>query len=239
MPCKKLFVTATDTNTGKTVFCALLIGRLLKEGKKVAYFKPIQTGCQQNEIAGRLEVPDPEFVRLKNPIASVQNTYALKEPATPELAARLENTQINFSVIKDDLAELEKKHDFVIIEGAGGLLVPVCEGKTIADLIVHLEVPALLVSANRLGSINHTCLSAFYGQNKGIKLLGFVFNDIDLPFTAEPTVTPVKESNAQFIVEYSSIQCLGEIMHFDINDDAAWQEAMNSPMFERIQKALT
>lgn len=202
-----LFITGTDTDIGKTYTVALLAKYLSSIGKSVSVFKPIQTGCEV--IKGELRSPDLDLVKKISPKTKTKSTYLFELAATPELAAEQTKTEIDFQKIKSDYESLEQETDIVLVEGAGGLLVPVYKGKTIADLIHFVDIPAVIVSSNRLGTINHTCLSCSYAKAKEIDLIGFVFSKLQ---SDEDITSPeVSESNARFIERYSSTKFLGNI----------------------------
>jgi dethiobiotin synthetase len=209
---KALFITGTDTGIGKTYVSAKLAAKLTAQGKKVAYYKPIQTGCEHKDTAGSWLAPDVEFMKERCPTIITKCSYAFKLPATPELAAKAENQKISFEKIKEDFKELKKQADVVLIEGAGGLFVPIVNGQTVGTLAQYLNIPVLLVSANRLGTINQTCLSAFYAKSLGLNLLGFVFSGL----TDEATEGPVAETNARFIEEYAGIESISMSLILDV-----------------------
>lgn len=152
---RAIFVAGTDTGVGKTVITKLIARHLLKRGCTVVTQKWVETGV------------------TKSPAV-----YSFKLAASPHLAAKAEGRTINIKKIKDALKGLAKKYDFVIVEGAGGLLVPITEKLLFIDLVKELNIPVLLVAANRLGTINHTLLSIEALKKRKIKLLGVVFNSI-------------------------------------------------------------
>ena len=202
---KTLFISGIDTDIGKTIITTALACALSAIGKKVAVFKPIQTGATK-KVENNWISPDLEFVQKYCPEAITQYSYCFELPATPALAAKEAGIIISFEKIKADYKAISKEVDIVLVEGAGGLFVPICSGKTIADLIKFLNIPTLLVSANQLGTINQTCLSAFYAKSLGINLSGFLFSGKD---QARHTQESVMQSNANFIIEYSGIPFLG------------------------------
>ena len=202
---KTLFIAGTDTGIGKTYTCLKIAQELLKKGKKVAYLKPIQTGCTDKDPNGNWLAPYVEFIKANCPAFFTKYVYAYKLPATPALAAQEEHKIIDFDKIKTELCKLEKDFDHIVIESAGGLIVPVSQKKTMTDLIKFLNVPTLLVSANRLGTINQTCLSIYYAQSLKINLIGFTFSG--LPATSE-TIEKVSSSNAAFIEAFSNLDFL-------------------------------
>lgn len=150
-----IFIAGTDTGVGKTTIVKLLAGRLSAEGYSVAAQKWIETG-----------------------VARGPAVYSFKLAASPHLAAAHEGRTIDTRKIKTSLAKLSKKFDLVIVEGTGGLLVPITERMLFVDLVKKLKIPVLLVAANRLGAINHTLLSVEALKRRKVKLLGIVFNSI-------------------------------------------------------------
>lgn len=183
-------------------------------GQSVSVFKPIQTGCEL--ITGELKSPDLDLVNKIAPEVKTKSTYLFELAATPELAAEKTKTEIDFEKVRNDFESLKQETDIVLVEGAGGLVVPVYKGQTIADLIKLLEIPAVVVSSNKLGTINHTCLTCLYGKAKEIDLIGFVFSQQTTK--GEITLPEISKSNARFIESYSSTKFLGNIPFFQENN---------------------
>ncbi len=210
---KIIFIVGTDTDIGKTFSSAFLINYLQRLEQKVIFYKPVQSGCYS--FNNQIIAPDIEFINKNCSGVQTHCSYYLKLAATPELAADKENIKIDFNLIKNDLNNLINQNpDFLIIEGAGGLIVPLSEKQTIADLILFLqkdltaEIFTLLISANKLGTINQTCLSAFYADSLGLNLTGFLFcNDHQLSSELKEVLT----TNSQFIEKYGKIKFLGTI----------------------------
>ncbi|MFA5143219.1 MAG: dethiobiotin synthase [Candidatus Omnitrophota bacterium] len=150
-----IFVAGTNTGVGKTFITKLIARRLSARGCKVATQKWVETGVKRSRAV-----------------------YSFKIAASPHLAARCEKKAINIKKIKTALKKLSKKNDFVIVEGTGGLLVPLTEKKLLIDVVKELKIPVLLVSANKLGAINQTLLSLEALRARRMKLLGIVFNNI-------------------------------------------------------------
>jgi dethiobiotin synthetase len=157
---KRYFVTGIGTGVGKT-----LVSALLCEYLKADYFKPVQTGYP----------PDRDSFQVKYLVSYDINVhseiYLLKEPASPHLAAEREGIKIDLKNI-----QLPKTDNHLIIEGAGGLLVPLNEKHYIADLIRHLYAECILVVSNYLGCINHSLLSLYYIQHQQIPFKGIILN---------------------------------------------------------------
>jgi dethiobiotin synthetase len=151
-----IFIAGTDTGVGKTFITELLSRRLKRSGYNVAVQKWVETGVRKSEAV-----------------------YSFKLASSPHLAAKSEGKTINIAKIKKELKKLSKKFDFVIVEGTGGLLVPITSGKLFIDIVKELKLPVLLVSANKLGTINHTLLSIEALKAREINVLGVIFNNID------------------------------------------------------------
>jgi dethiobiotin synthetase len=181
---KNYFVTGIGTNIGKTIVSAIIT-----EALEADYWKPIQ--------AGDLDYSDS--LKVKNLISNTKSkihpeAYRLNQPMSPHATAKLDNVIIDLEKI-----ELPKTTNHLIIEGAGGLMVPLNDNELIIDLIKKLDVEVILVSQNYLGSINHTLLSLEVLKSKNLNLLGIIFNG------TENTETE------QFILNYSGAKCLGRI----------------------------
>ncbi len=156
----RFVISGTDTGIGKTVFSAALTGAL-----NARYWKPVQSGLEEetdSEIVARLSgLPTTHIL---------PEAYRLKEPASPHLSARLEHVEI-------DMAQLEPPtcNSPLIIEGAGGLLVPLTETTVFADVFAHWRIPVILCARTSLGTINHTLLSIEALRARNIPLHGVAF----------------------------------------------------------------
>ncbi len=169
------FVVGTDTGIGKTVATGLLARAFKEAGYKVITQKPVQTGALEPEdlllhrqIMGVPPDP-PELLALTGP-------YLFRYPAAPELSARLEGQQIDLLRLKQALEELERLYDVVLVEGAGGLLVPFTPEETFLDFMSLFLGPAIVVSAARLGTINHTLLTLQALRARSFVVSGLVYN---------------------------------------------------------------
>lgn len=194
------FVSGIDTGVGKTIASAILC-----EALKADYWKPVQSGD--------LHQSDSITVRslVSSEVRIWPESYRLNTPASPHHSANLDGTRIELGNMV--IPHSEKP---LVIEGAGGLLVPLNEEQTIADLLQVWDVPVILVSKNYLGSINHTLLSIEVLQQRGIPLAGILFNG---------TPTPSTES---VIASYSGIPVLGHIPEFSRLDGPTVQNQARS-----------
>lgn len=175
----RIFVTGTDTGVGKT-FVSCLIAKTLREAKiDVGVIKPIETGCKEKN--GVL-VPS-DGLALKN--ASESNApiekivpYRFRTPLSPFMSSVLERKKISISKIKKTCSEIFKRHSLTIIEGAGGLLVPITKNYTYLNLIKDLKLDVIVVAQNKLGVINQLMLTLFCLRQNGIKPVLVILNNL-------------------------------------------------------------
>lgn len=207
---QKLFITGTDTDIGKTVVSSILL-----TGLEAGYWKPIQ--------AGRDPLTDTEFIKkITNLPDSVfySESYNLSEPMSPHAAAQIDGVSISFDEIR--VPEVSQKH--LIIEGAGGLIVPVNDEQYIIDLISHLGYPVLLVAKSGLGTLNHTLLSLEALKGREISVFGVVL------------VGEKHESNEQAIIKYGKIDRLFRLpILSDLNPELlkeAFNFSLKNPIYQ-------
>jgi len=147
-----IFITGTDTDVGKTITAAGIATAIKSFGFTVGVFKPIQTGF------GMLS-SDVDFVTAVDPDILTRVSYNFREPVAPSLAADIDGIDIRIDKIIEDFRELNTKCDFVLVEGAGGLLVPIKGDFLMRDLAKILDLPLVIVARPDLGTINHTLLT--------------------------------------------------------------------------------
>ena len=163
------FVTGTDTGVGKTVVAAALLHRYRADGP-IRYWKPIQTGIERNDDtaeAGRLAACQPDEV--------LASGVRLPRPLAPHLAARLSGSTIALQPLLDSI-RAEPASVFWIVEGAGGVLVPINDSETMIDLMTHLQLAIVVVARTSLGTINHTLLTLEAACARGLRVLGVVID---------------------------------------------------------------
>ena len=183
------FITATNTDVGKTYACTQFLKYYAKQGYKVGYYKPIETGVQDTPLDGTKML---QLVKELNPTFEVSINdvvpYQFKLPAAPFVAK--ENTTIDIELLKQKKEYLLQFCDILIIEGAGGLMVPIEKDFFIIDLIQTFNVPAKLITPSRLGCINDTLLSIEALKNKKIDFEWYInlyedketFENVTLPY---------------------------------------------------------
>jgi len=176
---KALFITATGTNIGKTLITAGITGALVHAKKDVAVYKAIQTGSRcfgSVKPDGTIERGDLDQIRyyLNAPDLPAACSYEFAEPVAP-LAADL-NAIIDSKRLQQDFKELTQRHEILLVEGAGGVRVPITPDYDMRDLMTDLKIPVLLVSSPFLGSINHILLSVEALQARDIPIAGLLLN---------------------------------------------------------------
>ncbi len=175
------FITGTDTGVGKTVVTAALATALRLQGLRVGVMKPVETGCPQEE--GYLLPQDALFLCAAAKCTAPQELiapYTFAEPVAPAIAAELAGITINIKYIRSCYERLRAEHDVVLVEGAGGLLVPLTEHLCMQDIAVELGLPVLIVARNMLGTINHTALTVTVARERS-HILGVVLNSTQFP----------------------------------------------------------
>ncbi len=174
------FVTGTDTEVGKTHVSCLLLKQYAAQGLKVIGMKPVAAGCEL--VEGEWVNEDVQKLiaasNVKAPLNLI-NPYCFKEPIAPHLAAEKAGETIAIETIINAFKQLKNMADVVIVEGAGGFLVPLNTKANMADLAIALELPTILVIGLRLGCINHSLLTAEAIKARGLALHGWVANHID------------------------------------------------------------
>jgi len=182
---KQFFVTGTDTGVGKTMLSALLCAAL-----GAYYWKPIQTGTEQDSdsrtVAELAELP-PERI--------IPEAYRFAPAVSPHLASRLAGDRIELAKIQLPAA----RNSALIVEGAGGVMVPINERELMVDLMRHLALPVLLAARSSLGTINHTLLSLAALRSGGVKVAGVVM------------IGKLNAENLEAIDHYGEVRVLGEI----------------------------
>jgi dethiobiotin synthetase len=196
-----LFITGTDTGVGKTLVTAGLAASLRSSGIDIGVMKPIETGYSPR-------FSDSAFLMraagVEDPIDCV-SPYRFKFPLSPFAAATMEKIPIHLRKIERAFHRLLRQHRGVLVEGAGGLLVPITRGSLMVDLALRLDLPLLIVSRTNLGTLNHTLLTVEVAKRRGIKVAGVIFNHlVERKGLAERT-------NPEVIKPFLGVPILGEI----------------------------
>ncbi|MEW6456985.1 MAG: dethiobiotin synthase [Acidobacteriota bacterium] len=206
-----VFITGTDTNVGKTFVVCALGHALKKKFSNLFYFKPIETGCRKR--GGKLIPSDTISVlnslRLKMPISQA-SPIRFVTPAAPYISAKVEHKKISIRRILSCYKKIRKKSDFVIVEGAGGINVPITEDYFYIDLINDMKIPALLVVKEKLGMINHTLLTLEGLSSRGVEVVGVIFNRSE-NYKYQKDEYELRSKDIEFIANHAGIKILVRI----------------------------
>lgn len=200
------FVIGTDTNVGKTYIVSALVRHFVAKGKQTVGMKPIASGCkpdQQGELINDDVLALTNASNVKAPLDLV-NPYRFLPAIAPHLAAQQSGIVMHLATITQAYQQLTALAEVVIVEGAGGFFVPINETETLADLALRLNIPVILVVGMRLGCINHALLTVEALNTRGLKLAGWIANQI------EPDM-PMFEENLTSLQQRISAPCLSVV----------------------------
>ncbi|MCD4701356.1 MAG: dethiobiotin synthase [Candidatus Aegiribacteria sp.] len=206
-----VFVTGTGTGVGKTLVAAGLLKALRDGGVSALPVKPVQTGCL--EIDGILSAPDLEFSLKVADLSPGEDMKDLMCPfryspaCSPHLAGRMNGVYADVDTIIEKTDQLFDKCDFLVAEGAGGVLVPLNDSEKMLDLMVELAWPVVLVARGDLGTINHSLLSLAVLKNAGLQIAAVVVNHLT------EDVSIVTGDNPRAIAEFSNVSRIATIPH--------------------------
>jgi len=202
-----VFVTGTDTGVGKTVVTGLLGRFFEEEGRKVITQKWVQTGCDgiPGDIDAHMKAIGTDGRDVEK-YRSDMAPYVLKFPSSPHLAASMEGKHIDAGKIERAFRRLEAEFDVVLVEGTGGLLVPISDEKVIADIVERLGLPVLVVAENRLGAINQTLLTVEALKKRALQIEGIVFNRL-----SEDGDDLILKDNMRIVERLTGEKILGEL----------------------------
>ena len=199
-----IFIIGTDTGIGKTVLAAGLAGTLKQEGLNVGVMKPVGTGGIP--FKDRLISPDALFMcAAANATVEPElvNPYCYELPAAPSVASRGQEP-VKLEIIKQRFDTLWKSHDIVVVEGVGGLMVPLSDDLMLPDLARALNLPVLIVARIELGTINHCLLTIQCARDAGLNVMGFVMNRHE---TGEMGL--VEQTNPSIVSKFGNVPLLG------------------------------
>jgi len=203
------FITGTDTDAGKTWISLGIIEALKQQGKQVGVMKPVSAGCT-NSAAG-LRNNDAVLLQQHSNVDldyDLVNPYAFTAAIAPHIAAANENIRMDIETLYHKLQTIEQQSDCVVVEGAGGWLVPLNDFQTMADLAERFQLPVILVVGMRLGCLNHALLSVEAILAAGLPLAGWVANQV---------ITDMKclDENIQTLQHMIDAPLLGLIPHLE------------------------
>ena len=215
LPSNTLFVTGTDTSVGKTYVCSRLLEFLKNKGIQVGYQKWVATGTDAGlpeDLALCLSAagisPSPELVEQQVP-------FCFKFPASPHLAAEMEDRTVEPEVIIEKYITLAAIYKYLIVEGVGGIMVPLRRDLLLADLLARLRPRTLVVARSGLGTLNHTLLTLEALRSRKIPVLGVVFSDAE-----EQEGERLVQDNMQTIEEIGLVRVFGRLLRQQNDENA-------------------
>jgi len=203
---KGYFITGTDTNVGKTIVTACLLTINHKRGIDTGVMKPIETGV--NQTCSSEANSDAKFlltVSKNQDLLEQVCPVRLKPTAAPLQAARLTGQSLDINFILENFNKLQAKHDQILVEGIGGLLVPLTSNYSVSDLIKDMNLPLIIVSRFSLGTINHTLLTVKAAQETGVQIAGIILNHSE-----DRPLSKIELGQNSLIQELSNVPILGE-----------------------------
>lgn len=201
---KGIFVTGTDTGVGKTIITAAIAYNLTQAGRKVAVMKPVQTGTI---VSGPTDLEFVQKVVGEDSALAISCPYAFPDPVAPLVASMLSGERIDIELIKSTYNDLIEQNDTVIVEGAGGLLVPILEDYFMSDLALDLNLPIVIVARPNLGTLNHTLLTLESAKRKGLQIAGIVISN----YPWDPGIP--EQTNPELILSMTGENILGILPH--------------------------
>ncbi len=203
---RHLLITGTDTGVGKTLVGCGLAAALTERGKSVGVLKPAETGCalQDGEFVPEDALRLAAFARSSLPVAELC-PYRFAPPLAPSVAADMAGVQIDPQRIRALFHQRRAQHDVMLVEGAGGLLVPLVGRYSFADLARELEVAVLLVVGSKLGALNHALLTLHCARAMRLPVAGYIVNH---PFA---TADLAMQTNVRTLAGLTDVPCRGVI----------------------------
>ena len=208
---KGIFITGTDTGVGKTVVSAGLAMALKNRGMKVGVMKPVATGCFGDFVRPISADAVYLFEAAENEYAPLTSPVRFRNPVAPSIASIYEQKEVDLNSIRRAYWELQKHYDYIIVEGIGGMLVPIKKNYLVANMIREMDLPILIVSHVSLGAINHTLLTVDSALIRGFIIKGIIFNRAPLVNYSLAELT-----NPRVIHELTGLPVLGTLP--DIQD---------------------
>ncbi len=202
---KGFFITGTDTGVGKTVVTGAVIKAIQSFGVRVGAMKPIESGCGKE---GSVLIPyDGTFLKqaaqMIEPITQV-TPFCFENPLSPLAASEIEGRQVSIEDLKKAYYRLYREYEAIVVEGVGGLMVPVRKDYFVVDLARDLSLPLLIVIRPGLGTINHTMLTVTYALEAGLEVAGIIIN-----YSHPPEYSMAEKTNPGILKEICPVPIIG------------------------------
>lgn len=206
-----LFITATDTDVGKTVITGAIAAACKARGLRVGVMKPLASGGVADRH-GKLVGEDATFLiqaaGMKESERELVNPLCLGPALTPAVAARISGVEVDMSAIFKAYEVLAEGYEPLLVEGVGGITAPLWQDYLLVDFMVKLALPVIVVTRPNLGTINHTLLTVEYARHRGLQVAGIIINGWN-----EETVGILERSNEEYIARLTQVPILGKFPH--------------------------
>ena len=221
---KPLFVTATDTDIGKTYVCAGLAYALKKSGIDVGIMKPFACGVKQKIGFSSNDLTILTNAAMVDDAEDIINPFFFPLPASPYTAAKNLGVKINVEHVMECFRKLDEIHDIMLVEGIGGIMTPILKDYAIIDLIKDLMANTIIVTSSKIGTVNHTVLTCNMCKNMNIPIKGLIINNFDS--TGYPI--PELERDLSALTDLPVLCSLPHVKKFNLsNYSALIQEKMD------------
>jgi dethiobiotin synthetase len=232
---KGFFITGTDTGVGKTVITVALIKAIRLLGLSACGMKPIETGCIKE---GDVLVPsDGMFIKTIAHMDEKVNHISpccFESPLAPLPASEIEGIPVNLEEIKKSYLKLSEEYKSVVVEGLGGLLVPIERDYFVIDLARDFGLPVIVVSRPGIGTLNHTMLTVKYAIKEGINVAGIIIN-----YTRPPEDTLAEDTNPEIMKQISPVPIIGVFPYLrDLESSTIEKAVVKNLDFETLKKYL-
>lgn len=232
---KGFFVTATDTSIGKTIVSAALIRAMRYMGHKAAAMKPIETGCVKRDNI--LLPSDGIFLKNVSSMNEKINTITpcmYEKPLSPLAASEIEDKEVDLPRIMQAYKDLSGRYDVIIVEGIGGLSVPISRNYFVSDLVAEMALPLIIVARPTLGTINHTLLTIHYAISKELAIAGVIIN-----YSSEPENDIAEETNKKTLKLVTEVPIIGTFPYiYDFEEETLDREVIKSFDMSILEKYL-
>ncbi|MDP8263592.1 MAG: dethiobiotin synthase [Candidatus Ancaeobacter aquaticus] len=230
---KGIFATGTDTDIGKTFVSGLIAQAFLRRNIRTIVVKPIATGGRK--LKGQCISPDTLYLKKKLNLPQQQNELnpvCFSAPLAPLSASRIEKKTINIKNVLKSVEHAAQNYDQIIVEGIGGVSVPITKDYFVSNLIKDIGFPVIIVARSSLGTINHTLLTINELERRGISILGVIYNDC-----TRTKKGLAQKTSPRIISECSKVPILGEIPYVSEKDTKGYN-ALADMLYTKIMRRL-
>ena len=232
---KGFFVTGTDTGVGKTIMAGALLKAMIFLGAKPCAMKPLESGCGKE---GDVLVPyDGMFLKqmahVDEPLHLI-TPCCFENPLAPLAASEEEMTDADLMAVRKTYTKLSQKYDSIVVEGIGGIMVPIRKDYFVSNLAAEFELPLVVVTRPGLGTINHTMLTVHYALREGLKVAGVIIN-----YSRSPEHSMAEKTNPVVLAKICPVPIIGIFPYLKtVDEDEIARFALKSLNFDILRKYL-